>query len=97
MEILGIEILKVLVGFLIGFALSRIFSDKKLNKVLTELDVLQDEVRKLHARYEGIQQLRSDLHDLEKRVSNNEILISIAEKHIEDNDRHMKYVEQDVR
>ena len=75
MDPIMLEVVKYVGVGLIGMFVHFIFSVGKINKLTTKIDELIDTVRSLTIRIESVDALRSELFQLEKRVSDNEARI----------------------
>jgi len=75
--ILTIEFARYIIAFILAYVVSKIFSDKKLNSLMTKLDTLTDELKTLSLKFDIVEQLKEDINILEHKVATleSEILV----------------------
>ena len=90
-----IEVMSGIIVFLVGFIISKIFNDQKINTLLEEIESLKTEIIELKAKM---------TYDVFKRVDNiEEILqfhrrrIEILESQLAQDEKDIDYIRQDIK
>ena len=78
-----------IVGLILGMVIPFLLLTPKINHLTIKIEALTDVIRKLEARVEGVDQLRKDLFDLEKRVSDCEAEQRVHSKKIAFNEQNI--------
>lgn len=67
--VITIEFARYIIAFVLAFMVGKIFSNKRLDKLINKLDELTDQIKNLTVKMSLVDKLQEDVDDLQKHTA----------------------------